>query len=202
MPFPTITVKDSSDVVRTINTQPSSGRVAAAESNPVTLSNEDKAVLDAVVTTNGAVTETVPASDTASSGLNGRLQRIAQRITSLIALLPTALGVGGGLKVDGSGTALPVKTLLAQGVSRALTTTGTSANQTLTVGIKAITIYSRGSDAYIQVGNNAQTATTASMFIGSSERLDLDVSGFANPAIAILQGPSTTSAVLQITELS
>ena len=32
----------------------------------------------------GAVTETAPATDTASSGLNGRLQRIAQRISSLI----------------------------------------------------------------------------------------------------------------------
>lgn len=40
----------------------------------------------------GAVNETAPASDTASSGLNGRLQRIAQRITSLIALLPVSLG--------------------------------------------------------------------------------------------------------------
>lgn len=46
----------------------------------------------------GAVTETAPATDTASSGLNGRLQRIAQRLTSLIALLPTALTSGGGLK--------------------------------------------------------------------------------------------------------
>lgn len=42
----------------------------------------------------GALTETAPASDTASSGLNGRLQRVAQRITSLIALIPTALGQG------------------------------------------------------------------------------------------------------------
>lgn len=33
----------------------------------------------------GALTETAPASDTASSGLNGRLQRIAQNVTSLIA---------------------------------------------------------------------------------------------------------------------
>lgn len=41
----------------------------------------------------GAVTETAPATDTASSGLNGRLQRIAQRITSLIALMPTSLGI-------------------------------------------------------------------------------------------------------------
>lgn len=40
----------------------------------------------------GAVTETAPASDTASSGLNGRLQRIAQRLTSLIALVPASLG--------------------------------------------------------------------------------------------------------------
>lgn len=40
----------------------------------------------------GAVTEAAPATDIASSGLNGRLQRIAQRITSLITLLPTSLG--------------------------------------------------------------------------------------------------------------
>lgn len=40
----------------------------------------------------GAVDETAPATDTADSGLNGRLQRIAQRITSLLALLPASLG--------------------------------------------------------------------------------------------------------------
>lgn len=40
----------------------------------------------------GAVNETAPGTDTASSGLNGRLQRIAQRLTSLIALLPASLG--------------------------------------------------------------------------------------------------------------
>lgn len=42
----------------------------------------------------GAVTEAAPGTDTTSSGLNGRLQRIAQRLTSLISLLPTALGQG------------------------------------------------------------------------------------------------------------
>jgi hypothetical protein len=46
----------------------------------------------------GSLTETAPATDTASSGLNGRLQRIAQNITSLIGLLPTALTAGGNLK--------------------------------------------------------------------------------------------------------
>lgn len=40
----------------------------------------------------GALTETAPASDTASSGANGRLQRIAQRLTSLIAQIPATLG--------------------------------------------------------------------------------------------------------------
>ncbi len=43
-------------------------------------------------TRTGSLTETAPATDTASSGINGRLQRIAQRITSLIALLPASLG--------------------------------------------------------------------------------------------------------------
>lgn len=47
----------------------------------------------------GDLTESAPGTDTASSGLNGRLQRIAQRLTSLIALLPTALS-NGSLKVS------------------------------------------------------------------------------------------------------
>lgn len=40
----------------------------------------------------GGLGETAPGTDTASSGLNGRLQRIAQRITSLIALFPASIG--------------------------------------------------------------------------------------------------------------
>lgn len=40
-------------------------------------------------TKTGSLTEGAPASDTASSGLNGRLQRIAQRLTSLIAQFGT-----------------------------------------------------------------------------------------------------------------
>lgn len=55
----------------------------------------------------GSVTETAPATDIASSGLNGRLQRIAQRLTTAIASLvsidtklPTVLAPSGGLKVD------------------------------------------------------------------------------------------------------
>jgi hypothetical protein len=62
------------------------GAKAAAASLAVTRSTEDAAQI-------GALTETAPGTDIASSGLNGRLQRIAQRLTSLIALVPASLGV-------------------------------------------------------------------------------------------------------------
>lgn len=48
--------------------------------------------LDSEAVLIGSVIETAPITDTASSGLNGRLQRIAQRLTSLIALLPASIG--------------------------------------------------------------------------------------------------------------
>lgn len=46
----------------------------------------------------GAVLEAVPANDTASSGLNGRLQRIAQRLTTLLAVFPITIAVNSGNK--------------------------------------------------------------------------------------------------------
>lgn len=61
------------------------GSAAAAASLAVTQSTED-------VARQGIITEIAPATDTASSGQNGRLQRVAQRLTSLIALLPASLG--------------------------------------------------------------------------------------------------------------
>lgn len=45
---------------------------------------------------------TAPSTDTAAAGINGRLIRLAQRLTSLIALLPTSLGqtnMAGSLSV-------------------------------------------------------------------------------------------------------
>lgn len=61
------------------------GAAASAAAIPVVIATDDGRI--------GAVNETAPASDTASSGLNGRLQRIAQRITSLIAQIPATLGI-------------------------------------------------------------------------------------------------------------
>lgn len=51
-------------------------------------------------TKTGSLTETAPSTDTASSGLNGRLQRIAQRLTSLIALFPSALSALSNFKIS------------------------------------------------------------------------------------------------------
>lgn len=65
----------------TVNAMPASIGVKLTATSLSTTIATDDAVL-------GALTETAPATDTASSGHNGRLQRIAQRLTSLIALLP------------------------------------------------------------------------------------------------------------------
>lgn len=91
---------------------PALGQALAASSSPVVLTAAQITTLtppaaitgfalDATVgTTNteiGIVTETAPATDTASSGLNGRLQRIAQRITSLITALGSPFQAGGSI---------------------------------------------------------------------------------------------------------
>src|SRR3954467_11087345 len=76
---------------------PGSGSTGAAKDiagvlYPKVIATESDGTDTAVGPKLGSVTETAPASDTASSGLNGRLQRIAQRLTSLIALLPGSIG--------------------------------------------------------------------------------------------------------------
>lgn len=48
------------------------------------------ASVDGLETLTGPVTETAPVTDIASSGLNGRLQRVAQRLTSILANLGVA----------------------------------------------------------------------------------------------------------------
>lgn len=121
------------------------GQKARASSLAVTLSSEDVTALTPVAAITGfateatldartgSLTETAPASDTASSGLNGRLQRIAQRLTSILAKQP-ALGTAGSSSTDvlsvqgiASGTAMPVS--VASIPSHAVTNAGTFAVQ-------------------------------------------------------------------------
>ena len=86
----------------------------SASSLPLPTGAATEATLDTTNTEIGGLTETAPASDTASSGLNGRLQRIAQRLTSILAKQP-ALGTAGSASTDvitvqgiASGTVIPV----------------------------------------------------------------------------------------------
>lgn len=88
----TIDVKDAVGATVAIEKPLIPGRAVAASSRPVAVSNEDFAEIQAINTATtamntrtGSVTEVAPATDTASSGLNGRLQRIAQHFTTLIA---------------------------------------------------------------------------------------------------------------------
>lgn len=124
----------------------------------------------------GGLTESAPASDTASSGLNGRLQRIAQRISSLIGLLPSSLGAkaaSGSLSITlatdqqlGAALGAEYETVAASQTAQVLGGTGASGdyiagvlivpattspgNVILLDSTTAITIFAGGSDS---VGN-------------------------------------------------
>ena len=80
----------------------------------------------------GSLTEAAPASDTASSGLNGRLQRIAQRLTSLIALFPTSLGT------KTAANSLAVTLSSDQAAIPNAVISGTITNTQATVGLTAV----------------------------------------------------------------
>jgi len=79
---------------------PALGAATAANSSPVTLATDGQ-----FVTSVGSLTETAPANDTASSGLNGRLQRIAQNITTLIS---SVLKVVGNVAIGAAASGNPV----------------------------------------------------------------------------------------------
>lgn len=76
----------------------------------------------------GGVTETAPTTDTASSGLNGRLQRIAQRLTSLITAVGSPFQAGGSIgNTSFAATQATASNLNAQvvgGVARAVSVSG------------------------------------------------------------------------------
>lgn len=111
----------------------------------------------------GAVTETAPASDTASSGLNGRLQRIAQRLTSLISLLPSSIGTktsAGSLSVVLASDQAAIQTTTAKAATATLTNV-TAAGSTTSIAAsnvarKSIIIANDSNkDMYIKYGTTA-----------------------------------------------
>lgn len=64
----------------------------SATSLPLPTGASTEAKQDAEAVLIGAVNETAPGTDTASSGLNGRLQRIAQNITSYVSTFTSYIG--------------------------------------------------------------------------------------------------------------
>lgn len=113
------------------NTKAFPVRQIQASGLPADVATEAKQDAEAILI--GAVNETAPATDIASSGLNGRLQRIAQRITSLIALLPTTLGQqlsAASLAVVPASDYIPKAPVNANGsiVNQALTATTAFSN--------------------------------------------------------------------------
>ncbi len=84
----------------------------------------------------GAVTETAPASDTAPSGLNGRLQRIAQRLTTLI----TGVVLAAGTALIGRVSSSPETSTVYDGTTAlvpkfAILDAATSGNNTLVAAV-------------------------------------------------------------------
>jgi hypothetical protein len=112
-------------------------------------------------TKTGALTETAPANDTASSGVNGRLQRIAQRLTTLLAVFPTTIDTNSGAK---SASTLRTVHATDDTMIGALTETA-PANDTASSGLNgrlqriAQNITTLISSSLIAVGNVASAAS-------------------------------------------
>lgn len=124
----------------------------------------------------GDLAEAAPATDTASSGLNGRLQRIAQRLTSAIALLtsmvaqlPASLGIktaANSMSIAPASDAVfavsnstGLATLASRILSAAASTNGTSAKASAGT-LKNIAGYNaRTSAVYLKLYNKASAPT-------------------------------------------
>jgi len=112
----------------------------------------------------GIVTESAPATDTASSGINGRLQRVAQRLTSLMAQIPTALGgttSAASLSVAPATDAYAVLPSVSTNVllSAAASTNGTSVKATAGA-VKSIQGYNAKATAvFLKFYNKASAPT-------------------------------------------
>ena len=140
----------------------------------------------------GSLTETAPATDTASSGLNGRLQRIAQRLTSLIALFPSSIGT----KASAASLSVVLASDQATINTAPQTNSGTITQAQKSVGITAVRATvagtapaaarkrliikpSKNNTGAIFFGSSAVTTTNGLEIIGPDTReILLDASGY------------------------
>ena len=139
----------------------------------------------------GALTETAPATDTASSGQNGRLQRIAQRLTSLIGLLPTALGTRS------AATSLAVALSTEDTAKLGLTPVGSS---NLAVASVTVTGVSGSPTLIVAARTGAMGTGRVSVTIINEGTTALRLSGASNATVGInLPGVVGASATFNTT---
>lgn len=158
----------------------------------------------------GAVNETAPASDTASSGLNGRLQRIAQRLTSLIALFPSSLGQKTSANslavVLPSDQTVPIlqsgKTALATAridYSSVSVTTGAYTQLVSNVGgtaVSEVEIFdSSGQTLVLAVGAVANETDKVYIFPGGNGRIPLSIAASARVSVKAVSAAATTGEI-------
>lgn len=136
------------------------GRKAAAAALGTVWSDEDLAAV-------GATNETAPASDTATAGLNGRLQRIAQRLTTL---LPASLGQ------KTSANSLAVTIASDQGVLAVTPSGATPAYGTVSVTTSATVIRAASATRKsLRVRNSS--ASAGAIWLGYSNSVTAGTSG-------------------------
>ena len=146
----------------------------------------------------GIVTETAPASDTASSGLNGRLQRIAQRLTTLI----TAIGT----QVFGAGTSAAAQRVTIASDSPDVATLGaTSGAKVITDANGTIQQYLRGLVYRPATGtesNVAGSATDVTILAANTSRLGFSVYNDSAAILYLLLSNTTSSATVHTIQIA
>lgn len=169
-------------------------------------------------TKTGSLTEVAPATDTASSGINGRLQRIAQRITSLITALGTPFQAGGSIgntafgstqsgtwtvqpgntanttawKVDGSAVTQPVSGIVTANATLAAETTKVIGTTNLATGGGRTLLF----------GAIAQGAAGTTSLVGAQVGLKIKVVSYtftlSATGTAQFTGPTVTTGAMDI----
>ena len=151
-----------------------------------TASNATAANQTTLNTLTGAVTETAPASDTASSGLNGRLQRVAQNLTALYTAMTTGLGL---FKLwDGTNTA---NIFLGDTGQNSLAVSGARKEVTFsTTTAQAVATTDAGNYVWVSVQVTSQGTSSTITFQTSNNNSNWD-------NVSLVQSSSTTSATAQ-----
>lgn len=161
----------------TVTANAGSGTFAiSAASLPLPSGAATESTLDART---GSLTESAPGTDTASSGINGRLQRIAQRVTSLISLLPASLGPKAGASSLSVVEATPTTVTI---VSLQTNATGSTYNAFSSQACECLDIVNTqpaAVDLEVRRGGSGNTiivpAGSSRLFVGITNASDLQV---------------------------